>query len=64
MAQASESASAMEVDNVPPAFAAKNDNKLQLPWVEKYRPQRYAFSCSVLFLSLVFFPYPIVYTFI
>jgi hypothetical protein len=59
MAQASESASAMEVDvvNAPPAFGVRDDKQqLQLPWVEKYRPKRYALVllCSLLFVLLPF----------
>jgi hypothetical protein len=55
MAQASESASAMEVDvvNAPPAFGVRDDKQqLQLPWVEKYRPKRYALSSALFYFFL------------
>jgi hypothetical protein len=52
MAQASESASAMEVDDAAPAFGGRND-KLQLPWVEKYRPKRYVLFLLFLIISLI-----------
>jgi hypothetical protein len=32
---------AMDVEELPVHMVASNDERLQLPWVEKYRPKRY-----------------------